>query len=167
MRQVLRREANAQDISSKEGLEKARDADDALAQLQQKPPKAEDELRKAATATDKETQAEALKNAMQEQQKIAEALKNLSEHFNTREQGTKEEQVASRQELRRQESSNNQLKEKLDKRFAKAEALAEINQKTVAEKIDKKRDSRRLAAYDSHVDQNIQEEEFCAFALVC
>ncbi|MCM8526783.1 MAG: PA14 domain-containing protein, partial [Lentisphaeraceae bacterium] len=131
MRKALRRQANAQDTSSKEGLEKARDADDALAMLQQPPPKAEELLSKAANSDDKVEQLEALEETNAQQNKIADALEKLSKHFNNE---NVEELADSREELRKnveEMAAENQLAEEYDK----AEALADSDQKSIDEQI--------------------------------
>ena len=131
MRKALRREANAQDTSTQEGIEKARDADDALAMIQQPPPKAEEMLNKAANSEDKEEQKEALEETNKQQERIAEALEKLSEHFNKED---KEEIADSRDDLR--ENGEEAAQENgLQEEYEKAEAVADADKKSIDEQI--------------------------------
>ena len=131
MRKALRRQANAQDTSTKEGLEKARDADDALAMIQQPPPKAEELLRKAANSDDKVEQQQALAETNEQQKKIADALEKLSDHFNKE---NEQELAESRQELR-ENGEEMAADSPLAEEYEKAEAIADNQQKSVDEQI--------------------------------
>ena len=132
MRKALRREANAQDIASKEGLDKARDADDALAMLQQPPPKAEELLRKAANSEEKAEQKEALNETSQQQNRIADALEKLAKHYNKE---NEQELADSRDELRKDAEEMAGDNQALEEQYEKAEALADNQQKSIDEQI--------------------------------
>ena len=79
LKDLLRAEANKQDILNPEQREAMRDADDSLAMLKDPPPKAEQALQDAAN--DAQTQQKAdLERAMEQQKKLADALKQIAEH---------------------------------------------------------------------------------------
>lgn len=131
LKDALRAEANEQNILQKEGREAARDADDALAMLKEPPPKAEAALQQAAEAAKPIDQKQALTEAAQQQQKLADALHMLAQHFEKAEQGNAEEMRA---ELRAQEQELG-VKEQLDQQYAKAEQMAQMAQQSPQEMI--------------------------------
>ncbi len=118
----LRRDANKQDLFAEEGRERARDADDAVAMLQQAPPKAEELLAEAASTPQAKSQEHALRRASEQQGKLAEALKTLAEHYRNLEARKPEE---TRPELRKAEEALG-LKAKLDAQYAEMAKLAEL-----------------------------------------
>ncbi len=129
LKDALRADANQQDMAQKEGRERARDADDALAMLKEPPVKAEQALMEAAQAPDATQRKEAQTGATEHQQKLADALNQLAEHYANVEQGKAEE---SRTAMRETEKENG-VKEQLDAQFAKAEQMAELAQKSPEE----------------------------------
>jgi hypothetical protein len=122
----LRRDANTQDLFTEKGREKARDADDAVAMLQQAPPKAEELLNQAAATPQPKAQEHALDQAAEQQGKLKDALHTLAEHYKNAEKGKPEE---TRPELRKQEEALG-IKEKLDQQYAQMERLAELAQQS-------------------------------------
>ena len=150
MRKALRREANAQDTSTQEGLEKARDADDALAMIQQPPPKAEEMLNKAANSENKAEQQEALAETNKQQERIAEALEKLSEHFNKDDQ---QELADSRDELR-QNGEDMAQENGLEQEYEKAEAVADTDKKSIDEQIA---DLEKALAKDEVMQQELAQ----------
>jgi len=122
----LRRDANTQDLFTEKGREKARDADDAVAMLQQAPPKAEEMLNQAAATPQPKAQEHALDQAAEQQGKLKDALHTLAEHYKNAEKGKPEE---TRPELRKQEEALG-IKEKLDQQYAQMERLAELAQQS-------------------------------------
>ncbi|MCH2208752.1 MAG: PA14 domain-containing protein [Lentisphaerales bacterium] len=131
VREALRRQANAQDLTTEEGREKARDADDALAMLDQEPPKAEELLAEASNAENAEEQKEALEQTEQQQQKISEALETLAEHFD--ENQTPQELTESRGQLRAVETESANIE--LAQNYEKVETIAEISEQNLDEQI--------------------------------
>ena len=129
LKDALRADANQQDILKDDGRERARDADDALAMLKEPPPKAEAALSEATQAADAEAKAEALKNAAQEQKKLAGALDQLAKHYANAEQGKADE---TRTALRAAEEELG-IKEAMDQQFAKAEQLAKMAEQSPEE----------------------------------
>ena len=150
MRKALRREANAQDTSTQEGLEKARDADDALAMIQQPPPKAEEMLNKAANSEDKAEQQEALAETNKQQERIAEALEKLASHFNKED---KQELADSRDELRQNGEESAQEKG-LKQEYEKAEAVADADKKSIDEQIA---DLEKALAKDENMQKELAQ----------
>ncbi|MDB6171960.1 MAG: hypothetical protein JWL59_1271 [Chthoniobacteraceae bacterium] len=129
LKDALRADANQQEMSQKAGRERARDADDALAMLKDPPIRAEQALLEAADASEANARKEALNGAADHQQKLADALKQLSEHYANVEAGKPEE---SRLALRETEQPNG-VKEQLDAQYAKAEQMAELAMKSPEE----------------------------------
>jgi hypothetical protein len=120
----LRRDANTQNLFTEKGRERARDADDAVAMLQQAPPKAEELLNQAAATPQPKAQEHALSQAAEQQGKLKDALHTLAEHYKNLSQGKPEE---TRPELRKAEEALG-IKEKLDQQYAQMERLAELAQ---------------------------------------
>jgi hypothetical protein len=146
----LRREANMQDLFSEKGREKARDADDAVAMLQQSPPKAEDLLAQAASSPQPQAQEQTLTKASEQQQKLADALKTVAEHYKNAQAGKPEE---TRPELRKAEEALG-IKEQLDKRYAEMAKLAELaNQPNEALKAALQSEAAQNEALQKQLEQ--------------
>jgi hypothetical protein len=128
LKDLVRADANKQDILKLEEREKMRDADDALALLKDPPPKAEQALQDAAAAAPAQQKAD-LERAAEQQQKLAGALKQIADHFEKMEQGKPAED--SRTALREAEKELG-IKEELDAQQAHAKMLAEMAQKDPA-----------------------------------
>ncbi len=118
----LRRDANTQDLFTEKGRERARDADDAVAMLQQSPPKAEELLNQAAATPQPKAQEHALDQAAEQQGKLKDALHTLAEHYKNLAQNKPEE---TRPELRKAEEALG-IKQQLDQQYAQMERLAEL-----------------------------------------
>ena len=125
LKDLVRADANKQDILKTEEREKMRDADDALAMLKDPPPKAEQALQDAAAAAPAQQKAD-LERAAEQQQKLADALKQIADHFEKMEQGKPADD--SRTALREMEKELG-IKEQLDAEQAHAQMLAEMAQK--------------------------------------
>ncbi len=121
-RDAIRRDANSQNLATEQGRERARDADDALAMLRQPTPDAHDMLQHAAQTQQPDKQQVALKNAAEQQSKLANTLKQLAEHYKNLDQGKTE---PTRSALREAEKEQG-LKATLDAEYAKAEALQQL-----------------------------------------
>jgi hypothetical protein len=122
----LRRDANTQDLFTEKGRDRARDADDAVAMLQQSPPKAEDLLNQAAAAQQAKSQEHALDQAAEQQGKLKDALHTLAEHYKNLANMKPEE---TRPELRKAEEALG-IKQQLDQQYAQMERLAELAQQS-------------------------------------
>ena len=129
LKDLVRAEANKQNILNKEQREVMRDADDALAMLKEPPPKAEEALKDAAKDVPAQQKAD-LERATGQQQKLADALQQIAKHFEAKEQGKPLEET--RTALREAEKELG-VKEQLDQEQAHAQMLAELAQKTPEE----------------------------------
>jgi hypothetical protein len=125
LKDALRADANQQNILQKEGRERARDADDALAMLKEPPVRAEEDLQRAQDSEQAAARQQAMQQAAAQQEKMADALQKLAEHYDNVEKGKDAEET--RTALRATEQQNG-VKEQLDQEFAKAEKMAEMAQ---------------------------------------
>ncbi|MCG3148996.1 MAG: hypothetical protein PCFJNLEI_02448 [Verrucomicrobiae bacterium] len=123
VKDALRRDANAQDLTTDESRARARDADNAVAILRQKPvPTAAELLQHAATTAQPDQQQRDLKDAAQQQAKLADDLKQLAAHYKNTEAGQPE---LTRAALRETEKELG-LKTALDTEYAKIAALQNL-----------------------------------------
>jgi uncharacterized phage infection (PIP) family protein YhgE len=81
LKDALRADANQQNILQKEGRERARDADDALAMLKEPPVRAEEDLQRAAEASRPPRASRPMQQAAAQQEKLADALQKLAQHY--------------------------------------------------------------------------------------
>jgi hypothetical protein len=147
VRDSIRRDANLQDLADDEGRERARDADDALAMLRQPPPKAEDMLRQAATSAQPQTQAHALDQAEQQQEKLEENLEMIGEHYANLEAGKPE---LTRPQLRQMEEQLG-LRQPIDKQYQRIDQMAQMAQ-IAPEQL------RRMLEAELAMNQAMQQE---------
>jgi len=133
LQDALRADANQQDILKEEGRARARDADDALAMLKEPPARAEQNLARAAASDQAPVRKQAMQQAVAEQQKLEDALRQITQHYDNVENGRAEE---SRTTLRATEEPNG-VKENLDKQFAAAAEMAEMAQASSQELLAK------------------------------
>lgn len=127
VRNALRRDANRQDLTVEKARERARDADDALAMLQQPPVKAQQALSEAASAAEPAEQGEALDAALEQQGKLSETLDLLARHYENLEAGQPEQ---TRAQLRAVEQEN-AAAYGIDNSYDEANRLAELSQMPV------------------------------------
>jgi len=140
-RTALRQDANDQDLAQREGRERARDADNALAMLAQPPPRARD-LLAAAAAADPEERADRLNAAAEQQLKTSIELEQLADHYRSlAAQGP----PAAREELRAKEAELG-LTPSLDERYQRAERLAEAADASKGAEHQQRALERELAA---------------------
>ena len=116
-------------MTSSEGRERQRDADDAVAMLENPPRDAEQSLEEAAKAKAPEDQQGSLTTAARHQRELSEALEQLAEHYENVENGEPEK---TRADLRAQEEALG-IKEQLDEQYAALEQLMELVNKPPAE----------------------------------
>jgi hypothetical protein len=131
LKDAIRAEANKQNVMEAEGRERARDADDALAMLKEPPKKAAEALAEATQSEAPQVQKQALNDAAMQQEKLAEALQQLAQHYENVEKGQPQE---SRLALRATEQENG-IKQELDEQYQKAAELAEMSRKTPQEML--------------------------------
>ncbi len=129
LKDLVRADANKQDILKQDERERMRDADDALAMLKEPPPKAAQALQDAAASAPDQRKAD-LARAAEQQQKLADALKQIAEHFEKMEQGKPADDT--RTALREMEKELG-IKDELDAQQAHAQMLAEMSQKDPAQ----------------------------------
>ena len=133
MQQALRRDANQQDLAKKEGRERARDADDAVAMLHEPPRGAANALEESTANPNPEDQQQSLETAAKAQKQLAANLSQLAEHYKNLEEG-RPEIADTRETLRAQEEALG-IKEALDQQFAMLERLMELANKPPAEAL--------------------------------
>lgn len=127
LKDLLRADANQQNIMHEEQRERARDVDDALAMLKEPPPKAENALKDAAQAETKSSQAQALAQAAEQQQKLEQALNQIAKHFDALEQGKNADETRTAMRAAEQELG---IKQALDQQYDKAEQLSQMAQQS-------------------------------------
>ena len=127
LKDLIRADASEQNILKKDQRERMRDADDALAMLKDPPPQAEQALRQTTEDSQATEQLADLDRAVEQEQKIVDALMLIAKNFALLDQGQTPE--ATREELRKAEEELG-IKGQLDKEFAKAEKLAAMEGKS-------------------------------------
>jgi hypothetical protein len=130
VRDALRAQANREDLSGREGRERARDADDALALLREPPVRAVDALEAGLRAGDPLKRVDAARQAVAEQGKLAAALDQLARHFSKK--GDPEQTRAGLRAAERELG----VEDELNAQYAKAEKMAELSQKTPKELLE-------------------------------
>ena len=120
---ALRQEAGVQNLVDKEGREIARDADDAAALVQTRKKSVQENLSDALQANTISEQNEALESTIETQQKLAETLDLIADHFEK--VNGKKDASETREELRKVEDELG-IKEEVEKQFAQAEKLGEL-----------------------------------------
>ena len=144
---ALRHEANSEDLLSEAGRERARDADDAAAQLAQaEAAQIREQLEQAAAAQQPQQQSQALEAAAEGQAQLAETLNALADQLEGVDQA---EALAaeSRDALRGMEQELG-VEEALDEAFGQAEDLAEMLDAAAQDP------SSALAALEQELQQN-------------
>lgn len=135
LRQDLRTEANAQDTFSENGRARARDADDAAAQL-----KASSDALKALknAPASKSEEAASLARTADQQGQLAMQLKQMADHFKALEGGAQETAAQSRQALREIEQRTG-TRSSIEAREQRAKAVSEVataSAETLQEKLN-------------------------------
>ena len=125
LKDLIRAEANTQDILKSDEREAMRDADDALAMLKDPPPKAEQALQDATKDAEAQQKAD-LERATEQQQKLQDALQQIAKHYDAVEKG--KDLAETRAALREAEKELG-IKAELDEQIAHAQMLAEMAQK--------------------------------------
>lgn len=125
---ALKREAGKQDLMQEEGRERARDADDAKAMVEEDAKQALEATAEAAAAP----QPKELNEAAKEQGEMAKTLNELAKHFENLEQG---KDVAKSREALREAEKELGIRDELQKQYDQAAKLAELAQKAPAEAL--------------------------------
>lgn len=123
--EALIEDANSQNVVDEEQRERARDADDSIAMVQEPAKRMNEALAKAVETSEAKPQAQELAKAAEQQERTAQALERVAEHFDRLEQGL--DVAESREELRQQEREMG-IARQMDQRYESAEELAEMAQ---------------------------------------
>lgn len=118
--EALVEDANTQDLVNEEQRERARDADDSIAMLEEPAKQMNRELQAAADSPTAEQKAQELAQAAEEQEKTAQALDLIAEHFDRLEQNM---DVAESREQLRQTERDLGIARQMDQRFDQSEQL--------------------------------------------
>ncbi|MFV1968001.1 MAG: hypothetical protein ACC628_21460, partial [Pirellulaceae bacterium] len=121
--EALVEDANAQDLLTDEGRERARDADDSLAMVQEPAKQMNRAMQEAAMAERPREQAQGLSQAAEQQEKAADALDQIAEHFERLETG---EDLAKTRNALRQAEREMGLARQMDQQYQRAQALGEM-----------------------------------------
>jgi len=141
LKDLIRADANEQNILKKDQRDRMRDADDALATLEEPPPAAAQALLDATEDEQAVRQKLDLDRAVVQEQKTVDALNLIARHYEALEQGRKPEET--RLALRKTEEETG-AKEDLDEQYANAEMLADMAEKTAEDQL--KELEKKLAA---------------------
>lgn len=121
--EALVEDANQQDLLDEQQRERARDADDAIAMIQEPAKQMNRELQEAQEQDDAEQQAQELAQTAEQQEKTAQALEMVAEHFARLDEGL---DVAETREQLRQMEREQGLARQMDQQFDAAEQLANM-----------------------------------------
>ena len=121
--EALVEDANSQDVLDEEQRERARDADDSIAMIQEPAEQMNRALEKAAQDEASAEQAQNLALAAENQEQTAQALELVAEHFGRLDEGT--DIADSRAELRQAEKELG-IARQMDQRREGSEQLAEM-----------------------------------------
>ncbi|MEI6655687.1 MAG: hypothetical protein WCP45_13040, partial [Verrucomicrobiota bacterium] len=127
LKDLIRADANEQSILKKDQRERMRDADDALATLEEPPPAAAQALLDTTEDEQALQQKMDLERAVVQEQKTVDALNLIARHYEALEQGKKPDET--RAALRKAEDETG-VKEDLDEQYANAEMLAQMAEKS-------------------------------------
>ena len=123
LKDLIRADANTQDILQKDQRERMRDADDALATLKDPPPAAAQALSDVVQGLQTFLQQADLDLAVEQEQNVVDALNRIANHYEALEQGT--DPAETRLALREAEVEAG-IREQLDEQYARAEMLAQM-----------------------------------------
>lgn len=121
--EALVEDANAQDLLDEQQRERARDADDSIAMIQEQAKQMNRAMEQAQDQADAQRQAQDLSRAAEEQEETAEALELVAEHFERLEQG--DDVPETREELRKTEREQG-LARQMEQKFEPANQLGEM-----------------------------------------
>lgn len=130
LKDLIRADANEQNILKKDERDRMRDADDALAMLKEPPPAAEKALLLASQDTQAPSQTADLQQAVAQEQNVVDALIRIGHHYEALEQGKSPDET--RLALREAEEAAG-LKAALDEQFAQAEMIAQMAEQSPAD----------------------------------
>ena len=121
--EALVEDANAQNVLEESQRERARDADDSIAMIQEPATQMNRAMEKAQDSESTEQQAKDLAQAAEQQEKTAQALELVAEHFGKLDEGL--DVAESRAELRQAERDLG-IARQMDQQYENAEQLAQM-----------------------------------------
>ncbi len=125
--QALVEDANRQDVSDDQQQERARDADDSMAMIQPPATAMNKELQDAQAAENAADQSAELAQAAEQQERTADVLDVVAEHFRRLNEG--QDVAQTRQQLRQAEQELG-ITEQLEQQYAQADRLQQQMQQT-------------------------------------
>lgn len=157
--EALEQDANAQDLLDEQQRERARDADDAVAMIQEPAAKMNQKLEQAQQATEPQAQAKELSQAAEQQERTAQALEKVAEHFARLDEGL--DVAQSRAELRQFEQQQG-LARQMDQQFdpiGELAAMANQNPESLLQQLeDELQQNPAMQQALSEISQNILQE---------
>lgn len=121
--EALVEDANAQDPLTEEGRERARDADDAMAMVQQPAARMNQAIERAEAAAQPEQRARDLAQAAEQEEKTADALDTVARHYERLASG---EDIAETRQALREAEKEMDIAQKLDEQYREAQRLGEM-----------------------------------------
>lgn len=121
--EALVEDANAQNVLEESQRERARDADDSIAMIQEPATEMNRAMEKAQESPSNEQQAKDLAQAAEQQEKTAQALELVAEHFDKLEEG--QDVAETRAELRQAERDMG-IARQMDQQYENSEQLAQM-----------------------------------------
>lgn len=132
--EALVEDANSQDVLDEQQRERARDADDSIAMIQEPTKQMNQAMQRAEDSQSKDQQAKELARAAEQQERTAQALDLVAKHFEQLDEGM--DVAESRAELRQNERESG-IARQMDEQFEQAETFAKMaaqdNQQLLAE----------------------------------
>ena len=127
---ALVEDANVQDLLTEEGRQRARDADDSVAMVEEPAARMEQAMEQAAATDRPADQARELDQAAQQQDRTAQALDRIAEHFERLESG---QDLADTRNALRQAERELGIARQMDQRYDEAQQLGRMAAKSLEE----------------------------------
>ncbi len=141
---ALRRDANLQDTFSKDGRERSRDADDAVAMIREPANRAQEAIQEAVDSNRPMDQTRNLEETSRQEDKLAQTLEKLADHYDKLDKG---EDVSDTRQAMRDAEQDLGIKSGLDDQYKQLERLAELAENSP---------EQQLAALEQELQQNRQ-----------
>ena len=125
---ALVEDANVQDLLTEEGRQRARDADDGVAMVEEPAARMEQAMQQAAQADRPADQARELDQAAKQQDKTSQALDKIAEHFERLESG---QDVTETRTALRQAEEELGIARQMDQRYDQAHELGQMAAKSL------------------------------------
>ncbi|QDS94115.1 hypothetical protein FF011L_28930 [Roseimaritima multifibrata] len=128
--EALIEEANSQDLLDADQRERARDADDSIAMIKEPAVQMNRSLEEAVANAPPETLAKELSEAAEDQEKTAQALEQVANHFERLETG---DDIAESRAALRESEREMQLASNIEQQYNKAEQIDRLTSKSAAQ----------------------------------